>query len=90
MFRADRRHTFVVGTPVLLACHVELCKGLHDVARVACIEEGDEGEFCAIGVPKRPGAVVLEAFRFVRLAVCAQIVRHLAVGHLEGTVEGPI
>ena len=54
MFRANRRHTFVVGAPVLLACDVKLRERLHDVARVTFVEKRDERELCAIGVPKRP------------------------------------
>ena len=81
------RHAFVVRAPVLLACYVQLGERLHDVRRMHLVEQRNEGELRAIGVPKRPRAVVVEALRLVRLAVRAEVVGHGRVGDEERAVK---
>ena len=90
MFCADSRYAFIVRAPILLPSDVKLCQRLHDVGTVSFIEECDERELRAIGVPKRPGTIVLEAFRLVHLIVCAEVARHVAIRHLERAVECPV
>ena len=51
------------------------------------VEQRNEGELRAIGVPKRPRAVVVEALRLVRLAVRAEVTAHQRVGDEERAVK---